>query len=92
MFTTSNLDDSLVSKWLEYGWCELSLSSTVTNGALSTRTVREDIAVSSEMQRVISAALNEHQVAHVVVLLLLLNLLGARRGTVVEGVVLLLLV
>lgn len=45
------------------------------------------------MERVVTAALDEHKVAHIVVKLLLLNLLGARGGSVLERhLVLLLLV
>jgi hypothetical protein len=33
------------------------------------------------MQGVVAAALHKHQMTHVIVMLLLLDLLGARRGT-----------
>lgn len=43
------------------------------------------------MEGVVTAALDEHKVAHIVVKLLLLNLLGTRGGTVLERYLLLLL-
>ena len=43
------------------------------------------------MEGVVTATLDEHQVAHIVVKLLLLNLLGARGGAVLERYLLLLL-
>jgi hypothetical protein len=43
------------------------------------------------MEGVVTAALDEHKVTHIVVKLLLLNLLGTRGGTVLERYLLLLL-
>ena len=43
------------------------------------------------MEGVVTTALDEHKVAHIVVKLLLLNLLGTRGGTILERYMLLLL-
>jgi hypothetical protein len=81
MFTTSNLDYSFVSKRLEDGRSELSSGTTVPCSTLDTRSIREHISVAGQMQGVVAAALHKHQMTHVIVMLLLLDLLGARRGT-----------
>jgi hypothetical protein len=91
MLTAGNLDDSLVSKWLEDGRSELGPCTSVAGSTGNAWTVGENITVTAQMEGVVTATLDEHQVAHIVVKLLLLNLLGARGGSVLERYLLLLL-
>jgi hypothetical protein len=91
MLTTGYLNDSLVSKRFEYGGCELSSGSTVSTCALDPRAVGEHVSVSGQVQRVIPPALHKHQVTHVVILLLLLNLLSPRGCSILKSILLFLM-
>lgn len=76
VLTAGDLDDALVPERLQYGGREGALGSAVANSALDTGAIGEDVAVAGEVEGVVAAALHEHQVAHV---LLLLGPRGAHR-------------
>ena len=70
MLSACNLNDSLVPEWLEDSGSEFTASTTMANSALDTRPVREYISITSQVQGVVPSALDEHQVTHIVMLLL----------------------
>lgn len=69
MLSTSNLNDSLISKGLQNSRGEGALCPSVSNCTLDSRSVGENVTVSCQVKRVVSTTLNEHQVAHVLYLL-----------------------
>lgn len=70
MLSACNLNDSLVPKRLEDSGSEFTASSAMSNSALETWPVRKHVSITSQVQGVVSAALDKHQVTHIVMLLL----------------------
>jgi hypothetical protein len=69
MLSASDLDDSFVPKGLQNSGTESTSGSTMSYCALNPRAIGEDITVSSQMQGVISATLDKHEMAHIFMLL-----------------------
>ena len=69
VLSASDLNDALVSQWLENGGGEGTLGTAVAHSALDAGAVGEDVSVTSQVEGMVAAALHEHQVAHVLLLL-----------------------
>lgn len=69
VFTTSDLDDTLVSQRFQNRRGESTPGSTMPDGALDTGAIGEDVTISGQVEGVVTAALHEHEMAHVFMLL-----------------------